>query len=91
MLYFPVLPDRICMDRGTETGLMATIHSFLRAQCGDVDDGTECVFYGPSTQNTGKIERWWKELLERMERFFRVQLSASVEDGNYDASDDNDR
>lgn len=70
MLYFLVLPDRICVDRGTETGLMATIHSYLRAQYGDVDDDTECVFYGPSTKNTGKIERWWKELQERKGRFF---------------------
>ena len=56
------------MDRGTETGIMATIHSYLRAQCGEMEDGTDCVLYGPSTQN--KIERWWKDLLERMERFF---------------------
>ena len=51
--------------------------------------GSECVFYGPSTQN--KIERWWKELLKRMERFFNIQLSTLVEDGGYDASDDYDR
>ncbi|XP_078377682.1 uncharacterized protein LOC144660830 [Oculina patagonica] len=84
-----VLPDRIRVDRGTETGIMATIHSYLRAQCGDMEDGTDCVLYGPSTQN--KIERWWKDLLERMERFFKSQLSTLVEDGDYDASDDNDR
>ena len=54
-----------------------------------MDDGSEGVFYGPSAQN--KIERWWKELLERMERFFKIQLSTLVEDGDYDASDDNDR
>ena len=89
MLYFLVLPDRIRVDRETETGIMATIHSYLRAQCGDMEDGTDCVLYGPSTQN--KIERWWKDLLERMERFFKSQLSTLVEDGDYDASDDNDR
>lgn len=89
MLYFLVLPDRIRVDRGTETGIMATIHSYLRAQCGDMEDSTDCVLYGPSTQN--KIERWWKDLLERMERFFKSQLSTLVEDGDYDASDDNDR
>ena len=89
VLYFLVLPDRIRVDRGTETGIMATIHSYLRAQCGDMEDGTDCVLYGPSTQN--KIERWWKDLLERMERFFKSQLSNLVEDGDYDASDDNDR
>lgn len=88
MLYFLVLPDRILVKRESETGLMATIHSYLRAQCGDVGDGTECVFCGPSKQN--KIETWWKELLERMERFFKIQLGTLVEDGDYDVSDDND-
>lgn len=47
------------------------------------------MLYGPLTQN--EIERWWKDLLERMERFFKSQLSTLVEDGDYDASDDNDR
>lgn len=89
MFYLLVLPDRIRVDRGTETGIMATIHSYLRELFGDVEDGTECVLYGPSTQN--KIERWWKELLERMERFFKSHLSTLVEDGDYDARDDNDR
>ena len=32
MLYFLVLPDRIRVGRGTETGLMTTIHSHLREQ-----------------------------------------------------------
>jgi len=53
-----------------------------------VGDGTECVFCGPSKQN--KIETGWKELLERMERFFKIQLGTLVEDSDYDASDDND-
>ena len=77
------------MDRGTETGVMATIHSYIRAQFGDVEDGSDCVLYGPSTHN--KIERWWRELLERLEKFFKSQLSTLVEDGDYDATDDNDR
>jgi len=49
----------------------------------------EAVLYGPSTQN--KIERWWRELLERMERFFKDQLKALVESGDYDSSDQIDR
>ena len=36
---------------------MATIHSSLRDKIGDVDDATDTVLYGPSTQNT--IEKWW--------------------------------
>ena len=31
------------MDRGTETGVMCTIHSYLRAQHGDVENGDDCV------------------------------------------------
>ena len=53
---------------------MATMHTFLRAQYDDLDDPVDSVLCGPSTQN--KIERWWRELLDRMERFFKRQLSS---------------
>ena len=68
---------------------MATIHSYLRDKVGDVDDATDTVLYGPSTQNI--IERWWQELLERLERYFKEQLNALMEAGNDDLSDENDR
>ena len=68
---------------------MSTMHRSLRAKHGDLADATESVLYGPSTQN--KIERWWRELLDRMERFFKRQLSSLVEDGDYDASNEQDR
>lgn len=42
------------MDLGTETGVMATMHAFLRQHHGDIDQ-TETVIYGPSTAN--QIER----------------------------------
>ena len=54
------------------------MHTFLRAQYDDLDDPVDSVLCGPSTQN--KIERWWRELLDRMHRFFKRQLS-SVEWG----------
>lgn len=38
------------MDRGTETGIMATMHAFLLQHHGDMDP-TETVIYGPSTAN----------------------------------------
>ena len=38
------------MDRGTETGTLATMHAFLRRHHGDVDPH-ETVIYGPSTSN----------------------------------------
>ena len=38
------------MDRGTETGILATMHAFLRRHHGDVDP-LATVIYGPSTSN----------------------------------------
>lgn len=78
---FTVLPDNIHIDWGTETDIMSTMHCFLHAKHGDLEDATKSVLYGPSTQN--KIERWWRELLDRMERFFKKQLSTLVEDGDW--------
>lgn len=72
MDFFPcfiVLPDRIRIDKGTEIGEMATIHSYLRGKQGDLEHATESILYGPSTQN--KIEKWWRELLEPMKNFLK--------------------
>ena len=66
---FTVLPDNIRIDRDTETDIMSTMHCFLRAKHDDLEDTTETILYGPLTQS--KIERWWRELLDRMERFFK--------------------
>ena len=38
------------MDRGTETGILATMHAFMRRHHGDIDP-METVIYGPSTSN----------------------------------------
>ena len=84
-----VLPQNIRVDKGTETGVMATMYCCLRENYGDLEDPTESVLYGPSTQN--KIESWWRDLLERMERFFKDQLSSLIEDGEYDSTDEKDR
>ena len=40
---------------------------FLRAKHDDLEDATASILYGPLTQS--KIERRWRELLDRMERF----------------------
>ena len=84
-----ILPDNIHIDWGTETDIMSTMHCFLRAKQDDLEDATESILYGPSTQN--KIERWWRELLGRMERFLKKQLSILVEDGHYDSTNKQDR
>ena len=53
----------IRLDRGTETGVLASMHAFLRRSYGDMAPG-DIVQYG--TSKTNRIERWWTELsLER--------------------------
>ena len=77
------------VNRGTGTGVTATIHSFLRDKNGDKQNATDSVLNCPSTQN--KIETWWRELLDRMEEYFKKQLTSLVEDGEYDSTDETDR
>lgn len=77
------------MDKGTETVMMTTMHCYLQQKLNNTDDATETVLFGPSTQN--KIERWWRELLERLERYFKDQLNELLEAGDYDPSDETDR
>ena len=45
-----VMAAMLRVDRGTETGVMATLHSFLRRHHGDLDP-SDSVVYGPSTEN----------------------------------------
>lgn len=39
------------LDKGTETGVMATMHAFLRRNHEDDMDPVDTVLYGPSTSN----------------------------------------
>lgn len=48
-----IVASRIRLDKGTETGVMATMHAFVRQQHGDMDP-LEMVIYGPSTSNQVK-------------------------------------
>ena len=74
-----MLPRNLRVDRGTETRKMATIHVFLLNQHESMDDS---IIYGPSTSN--KIERWWRELHERLEKFFKEQLTVLLTGREYD-------
>ena len=46
-----VISSRLRLDKGTETGDMATIHAFLRNDRGDVNNAEDTIQYGPSTSN----------------------------------------
>ena len=47
----------IRVDKGTETGTMATIHAFLRRHHNDGVDPVDTVLYGPSTSNQVRNSR----------------------------------
>ena len=64
-----MLPVNLQIDRGTETCKVATIHFYLLNQHGFMEDLTDSIIYGPLTSN--KIERWWRDLHERLEAFFK--------------------
>ena len=46
-----VMASIIRVDKGTETGVMATMHAYLCQQHEDHMDPPETVIYGPSTSN----------------------------------------
>ena len=41
----------IRLDKGTETGVMATMLTYLRRNHSDIDDPLDTILYGPSTSN----------------------------------------
>ena len=66
------LPVHMRMDRGTESGKMATLHAHLISKVGKLGDPTDAIIYGPS--KTNKIGRWWRDLKERLEMLFKIQV-----------------
>ena len=82
------IPNFLRIDKGTETGKLATMQAFLM-ESNNSDDATETVIYGPSTSN--KIERWWRDLHERMEKFFKHQLCDLLESHDYNPHNPLDR
>lgn len=46
-----IMANMIRLDKGTETGVMATMHAFLRRNHNDCNDSVDTVLYGPSTSN----------------------------------------
>ena len=78
------------LDRGTETGLMATIRTYLMSKHNELmEDPSESVQFGAITSN--KIERWWKDLHERMELFIKEQLLRLRHNHDYDPQSKMDR
>ena len=53
---------------------MATIQTYLSNTVSDLDNPVVSVINGPSTTN--KIERWWRDLYECLEKYFKEYLIA---------------
>jgi hypothetical protein len=51
LLETKVMPLMLRVDRGSETGTMATIHAFLWRTNPDDKDLIDSIIYGPSTSN----------------------------------------
>ena len=49
------IPAFLRMDKGNETGTMATIHAYLRKDHPDLKEPTDSVSYGLSTSNQVKL------------------------------------
>ena len=69
--------------------LMAAMQMYLCDKHNVLENANESIWYGLSTQN--KIERWWRELFERLERLFKEQLCFLAEKGYYDSTNAVDR
>ncbi len=76
------IPMYLTLDKGSEIGTMGTMHTYLIDKFGDFNNPVDSVSIGPSTSN--KIERWWKELHERMEKYFKEQLKYLLLHHHYD-------
>ena len=50
-MFYVVISCRLRLDKGTETGTMATIHCYLRNGHNDVENPENTVLYGSSTSN----------------------------------------
>ena len=77
------------IDKGIETGKMTIMHTFLVSDTDLFYDPTDSIVYGPSTTN--KIERLWRDLHKRLEKYFKVQLKSLLGSREYDAHNEMDR
>jgi hypothetical protein len=80
-----IMPSYLRIDKGTETGKMATVHVYLVNKYEVMEDAVQAIIHGPSTSN--KIERWWRDLHERLEKYFKIQLTQLLRDRQYDPHD----
>ena len=87
-----VIPRYFRLDRGTtETTEMTAIHAYIHhlSQNISLDEASDTVIFGTSTAN--QIERWWKELHEKLENFYKPILERLLREMRYLPTNDTDR
>ena len=72
---------KIRIDKDSETGVTATMHTILRSGHGKLEDPSKSVVTGKSPAN--QIERWWRELHDCFEKYFKEQLMHILWQGHY--------
>ncbi|XP_078490351.1 uncharacterized protein LOC104266093 isoform X2 [Ciona intestinalis] len=84
------IASMIRVGRGSETGIMATMQAYItnNIEASSISP-MESVIYRKSTSN--QIERWWRELHERLEKYFKEQLRYLKDHGLYDPQNVMDR
>jgi hypothetical protein len=53
-----VMASYLRVDKGTETGDIATMHAFLRCNHDDTTHACDTVLYGPSTSNQVRVHKY---------------------------------
>ena len=77
------------VDKGTETGKMATMYTALSDWLDVMNDPVDSVIFGDSTTN--KIERWWRELNDKLYPLFKTQLKTLLHTKEYERENNEDR
>ena len=67
-----ILPQKLHLDHGTETGLMGEAHFQLTQKQIPTITLNDCYIYGTSTENQ-RIEAWWAQLTKSL--LFRWRVS----------------
>ena len=57
---------------------MATVHVYLVNKYELMEDAVKAIIHGPS--KTNKIKRWWRDLHEKFEKYFKIQLAQLLRD-----------
>ena len=78
------IPRTLRMDKGTENGCMADIHTLLRGHYDDITEPT--VIYGSSNHNQ-RIERFWSYMRDSLIQKYMTLFKDLVDEGLLDTSD----